>query len=427
MEKYLVIWPKSSDVVHINYHYTQFGEYISYLDNKLPNQICALDFDVSDKNLIEYIKDNKISKVAMQINYENSKNAFEIIEELKDNFDISVMAYGNIPRMFPDLFLNSSFDMIIKDGDDEKCIETFFKYYDRNANIDEFISKIKGGKIISNKNFVDTACGSYIEADEWGYSKEELVNIDKYDKIKGKNRYVLNISRGCPFACAHCLIQLTEGKSERRRSIKNVDAAITNISYKYKHIKIWAANFTLDKKYVDEFCDMMILNHPDITWECATRIELVKDLEMLEKMHLAGCKQITLGIESLNNDELIHTKNFKQEDIDSAIANIQKNNMNVKGCIMLGMPNQTRQNIIDTLSFLKNRNVIIRPTIYTPYQMLDKHINIDELSKYNRKTLKNDNVLGVTSNQLIQLVKNPYNYENILNCKEQSKMENIER
>ena len=35
MSKYLVIWPKSSNVVHINYHYTQFGEYIDYLNNKL--------------------------------------------------------------------------------------------------------------------------------------------------------------------------------------------------------------------------------------------------------------------------------------------------------------------------------------------------------------------------------------------------------
>ena len=44
---------------------------------------------------------------------------------------------------------------------------------------------------------------------------------------------------------------------------------------------------------------------PDMTWECATRIDLVKDEEMLKQMHEAGCTQISLGIESLNNDELI--------------------------------------------------------------------------------------------------------------------------
>lgn len=414
MSKYLVIWPKSANVVHINYHYTQFGEYIDYLNNKLSGKVKALDLDVADENLIEYIKNNEISKIAVQVNYENSKNSFETINTIKENFNIPVMAYGNIARMFPDLFSKLPVDMIINDGDDEKCIETFFKYYDNSKLVSEFSNNIKGGKIIQDGKFIPTAKGEYVDSNEWGYSKSEFVPIYDYDRIKGKNRYILNISRGCPFACSHCLIQMTEGKTERRRSVENVDKAISDISKEYKHIKIWAANFTLDKKYVDDFCNMMIKNHPDITWECATRIELVKDNKMLEKMNQAGCKQITLGIESLNNKELIHTKNFKIEDIDRAINNINNNNMVVKGCIMLGMPNQSKQDIINTLEFLNERNVVIRPTIYTPYQLLDKHINVDELSKYNRKTLENENVEGVSSKQLLELVKNPYDYKKIL-------------
>ena len=32
-DKYLVVWPKSEEVSHLNYHYTQFGECIDYLNN----------------------------------------------------------------------------------------------------------------------------------------------------------------------------------------------------------------------------------------------------------------------------------------------------------------------------------------------------------------------------------------------------------
>ncbi len=418
MSKYLVIWPKSSNVMHINYHYTQFGEYVDYLNKKFPNQILALDLDIEDTDLNKYIENNQIKKIAMQINYENSKNAFDIIKSLKSNYDIPIMAYGCIPRMFPELFIDSNIDMIINNGDDEVCIESFFENYKNLESVSEFKNKIKGGRIIKDKNFIDTSSGEFLDGSEWGYSKEELVPIKEYDKIKGKNRYVLNISRGCPFGCSHCLIQITEGNIERRRTIQNIDNAITDISDKYKHIKIWAANFTLNKKYVDSFCNMMITKHPDVTWECATRVELVRDIDMLHKMHLAGCTQISLGIESLNNKELIQTKDFKNDEIDTAIKNIQQNEMKVKGCVMLGMPNQTKDNIIQTLSFLKERNVIVRPTIYTPYQMLDKHINVEDLSKYNRKTLKNDNVKGVTSEQLLQLVKSPYDYDKILGTRD---------
>ena len=35
MGNYLIVWPKSEDVVHINYHYTQFGEVVDYLINML--------------------------------------------------------------------------------------------------------------------------------------------------------------------------------------------------------------------------------------------------------------------------------------------------------------------------------------------------------------------------------------------------------
>ena len=52
MNKCLVVWPKSATVVHINYHYTQFGEIIDYLQNKLPEQIIALDCDVENKDII---------------------------------------------------------------------------------------------------------------------------------------------------------------------------------------------------------------------------------------------------------------------------------------------------------------------------------------------------------------------------------------
>ena len=52
--------------------------------------------------------------------------------------------------------------------------------------------------------------------------------------------------------------------------------ALADITQCYKHIKIWSANFTLKKQYVYEFCDVMS-KYPDVTWECATRIDLLED------------------------------------------------------------------------------------------------------------------------------------------------------
>ena len=80
---------------------------------------------------------------------------------------------------------------------------------------------------------------------------------------------------------------------------------------------------------------------------------------------------------------------------------------------MLGIPGQTKQDIIDTLKFLQRNNVSTRPTVYTPYQ--DKeNLDLNKLSKLNRKTYKNHNVEGVSPEQLVELTKRPFEYDSIL-------------
>lgn len=416
MNKYLVVWPKSEDVVHINYHYTQLGECVDHLERVFPGQVLAVDCDIEDIDVNEFIQKNGIKKVIMQVNYENAQNAFKMCDKIKsEHDDIPVLAYGSIPIRVPRLFLDSKFDLIHRQGDPEVCMKSFIRHYETGQESEEMQEKIMGASIIRDRQFIQTQPGKYISPNSWGISRQEHVPIDKYDEKKGKNRYVLNISRGCPFGCPHCLIQLTEGRTERRRSIENLKESIKQIKDKYKHIKIWAANFTLDKKYVKAFCEMMSTDFPDITWECATRIDLVRDEEMLKAMQDAGCRQISLGIESLNNGELINTKDFGESEIAQAIDRIQASGIQVKGCVMLGMPNQKKESIVSTLSFLRDRKVIARPTIYTPYQHLPEDATVADLGIYNRKTYENNNVPGVTSEQLKQLVKNPYSFEQILN------------
>lgn len=414
MNNILMIWPESKEIVHINYHYTQFGEIIDYLDKKIKDKIKVIDEDIHKEDIINFIKENNISKVVRHLNYENAENGFKLGKKIKENFeDIPIFAYGNVTIILPKLFSKSPFDVIHANGDFEISIQSFIKYYKTN-DLEWNIGKLKGSKIITGEKMYSSKNGEYIDSDEWGISKENRVPIREYDKIKGKNRYILNVSRGCPFGCEHCLIQMTEGRKERRRSIKNVKSALEIIKNNYSHIKIWAANFTLDKVYATEFCDLMSDEFPELTWECATRIDLLDDLELLKLMNKSGCKQISLGVESLKNEELIGTKKFGEKEIQAAIENIHNSGMTAKCCIMLGMEGQTREDIIKTFDFLYLQKALIRPTIYTPYQLINDNVKLSDLSKYNRKTYNNSNMKDVSYSELISLVKKPLKYSEIL-------------
>lgn len=409
MENYLVVWPKSKDIVHINYHYTDFGEMVDYLNRIFPNQIVAVDCDVQKQDVLKLIKEKGISKVAMMVNYENAENAFRLTDDIAREINIPVMAYGNLTVTMPELFFNSNFSAMFNTGDYESGIESFFKGYPD-------LSQMKGLVVFQGSSILVLGEGGVISPDDWGYSKPAQVPVFEYDKVKNKNRYVLNISRGCPYGCPHCLIQMVEGKKERRRSIENVDRALADITQKYSHIKIWAANFTLRKNYVMDFCDVMN-KYPNVTWECATRIDLLEDEKMIEAMATAGCTQISMGIESLNSGRFIESKQFSQDKVEEVIKRVQKYGIKVKGCIMLGIPGQCKQDIVDTLQFLKKNNVSTRPTVYTPYQEIENP-DLKQLSKLNRKTYDNYNVEGVSSEQLIMLTKRPFEYESILGLKE---------
>lgn len=411
MEKYLVVWPKSNDVVHINYHYTDFGEIVDYLDSVLPEQVYAIDCDIQDIDVEKFVKENGIDRVAMMVNYENASNAFKLAENIKSTSNVPVMAYGNLTATLPMMFATSKFDAIYFDGDYESSIESFFKDF---SNYD----KASGIVRLNNGLFDEARMGKYISPDQWGYSKPSQVPVFEYDDVKKKNRYVLNISRGCPFGCPHCLISMVEGNKERRRSVENVDRALADITQKYNHIKIWAANFTLKKKYVMDFCEVMN-KYPGVTWECATRIDLLNDEDMIRAMADSGCKQISMGIESVNSGRFIESKQFDTDEVESVIKRVQKYGIKVKGCIMLGIPGQTKQDIIDTLQFLQRNNVTTRPTVYTPYNELKKP-KLGDLTQFNRRTYKNTNVEGVSPEQLIELTKAPFEYERILNGKEKS-------
>lgn len=198
MKNYLILWPKSEQVVHINYHYTQFGEIIDYLKNKIKANIYAIDEDIeSDINIAEFVEKNKIEKVVMMVNYENCISSFKTAKNIKDTSnEIYIFAYGPLTIMSPNLFEESLFDVIHANGDYEISICTFLKFYKNNLKND--INKLKGSKILKDGKEHFALKGEYILAEEWGVSRKENVPIKEYDKIKGKNRFILNISRGCP-------------------------------------------------------------------------------------------------------------------------------------------------------------------------------------------------------------------------------------
>lgn len=166
------------------------------------------------------------------------------------------------------------------------------------------------------------------------------------------------ISRGCPFHCTYCIMKLTSGRTYRIRSPQKVIDEIKSLISEYdaKEIHFIDPIFTMNRRWVNEFCNLMMEEGIQLPWSCQTRVDLV-DKEILEKVHSAGCFSILYGAES-PNQRVLDTikKGITREQILNAVRVTQKIGIEVRLSLMLGLPAETPEMSKKTIEFAKEVN-----------------------------------------------------------------------
>lgn len=98
------------------------------------------------------------------------------------------------------------------------------------------MQEVCGVGFIHQGNIEYITTGELTPISEWGFTKINRVPVRDYCKLSGKHRIVINITRGCPFRCPHCLVYLTQGGRERRREIPSIKNYLHTIYKEYSHI-----------------------------------------------------------------------------------------------------------------------------------------------------------------------------------------------
>jgi len=173
-----------------------------------------------------------------------------------------------------------------------------------------------------------------------------------------KNPYMhLITSRGCPYNCAFCS-KAVFGKKLRMRSAQNVVDEIEELvkKYKVKEIKFYDDDFTMSMKRTEEICDELLRRKVKIIWSCATRVNLVSP-ELLKKMKKAGCWLIAYGVESASQDLLDSIdKGINIGQVKQAFDWTKKAKIKTLAYFMLGLPGETKETILRSISFSKELN-----------------------------------------------------------------------
>jgi anaerobic magnesium-protoporphyrin IX monomethyl ester cyclase len=140
------------------------------------------------------------------------------------------------------------------------------------------------------------------DLDELPVPDRTRLNLDAYKGFSTpgifKKSTVLFTSRGCPFNCDFCAAKHIHGRRYRFRSIESLRKELNEIrTLGFHHVTIDDDSFTVKRDRTLEFCDMMVEEFPDMTFDCDSRVDAV-DAELLHAMKRAGCIKIAFGVES---------------------------------------------------------------------------------------------------------------------------------
>ena len=157
------------------------------------------------------------------------------------------------------------------------------------------------------------------------------------------------LTRGCPNACTFCDRSVFGNKCRfysPSYAVKLINDLRNN--YHVKEILIEDDTFILQKKHVQEFCEILIRDKIDVTWSCLGRVDRVTP-DLLKLMRKAGCWHIGFGIESGDSAILANVqKNISIDQVKQALHWCREAGIRTKGFFIIGLPGESIKSIEKT-------------------------------------------------------------------------------
>lgn len=200
-----------------------------------------------------------------------------------------------------------------------------------------------------------TGSRPYIDdLDKLPFPARHLVNNNIYRRPdNNKVQAVIKVSRGCPFHCFFCLATPVSGAKVRKRSAENIIEEIRECVEKYgiTNFLFWSDIFNIDKEWVMDLCQKIIDSGLKITWSANTRADTA-DEEMAYKMYEAGCRLVSIGVESGSQDMLDKIgKRITLDDVRLTVKIFKKAGIRIYNYFVIGLPWEDEESVEDTIDF----------------------------------------------------------------------------
>ena len=316
----------------------------------------ALNLAASD--ICQYMEERPYDLIGVTMLTPMYNRSVEVVRALRHAFaGITIVVGGPHPTILPreTLIDNKEIDFVVI-GEGEVVFLDLVNALDSAARTDDIpgIGYRKNGTVIINQ-----PPAMISNLDDLPIPARHLLPMNAYHMTKSRTKsghaFTVSVARGCPFNCAFCCRIF--GRKVRHHSVGRIVNTIGILVNEYhaKEINLEADTLTINKHFVRSLCDELIRSglSKKITWTCESRIDTVNE-DILRKMREAGCWQISYGVETGSQRllDLIH-KDITVEQIEKTFEITKRTGISIRAFFMLGIPTETRQESLKTISFAK--------------------------------------------------------------------------
>lgn len=395
----------------------------SYLQHR-GVKVYLIDGQVCDaKEELEKIID-KVDIIGLSVMTMQVANSLELTDYIKEKYPSKEIIWGGIhPSLLPEQTLkHKTIDYLCqREGEDclyELCIG-------KPLNEIENLIYRDNGKIIINpiREFIDW---DKVDKPIW-----KMLNLENYIKKhnfgpkEGKRSIDIAVGKGCIHNCTYC-VNTALGRRWRPLSARNIVDRIKFLkrNYNVQHFTVEDDCFDVDLKRVEDFCNLLIEEKVNITWDTSIRAGKKWTDGRMELLSKSGCMAISIGGESGSNRILrdIYKKGITTDDIIHMAKQCNKYNIIFSASWMCGVPGETEEEVKETIKLIKKvvdicpATIISGPQPYRPYPNTELYYKVIELGYKEPKSLEEwaeKSNEGFLSEDVLPYVSNPKMLKNL--------------
>jgi len=290
--------------------------------------------------------------------------AYELCKWVKAMSPKSLCVIGGIhATTLPERTLREgTFDLAVI-GEGERTMLEIVEFYNSGS---DGIYQIAGTAYLKNDGFHNNPPRPLMkELDGIPFPAFDLIEMDKHwgfirtMGVNARKTLYLLISRGCPFECSFCSSNLIWHKKIRWHSTNYVIELINKLvtTYQIDSIAFLDDELCSNKRRLFELTTKFRETGlaKKIVWECQSTVTSF-DEERAHMLTTAGCKLVRFGLESGSQKTLDYLKGprFRLESSIKALATAKKAGLNTFGSFIIGAPDETLSDILETVEFIQH-------------------------------------------------------------------------